>query len=470
MKYIFISYRKAIVTLVVIAGMAFPVVAQQMKTSYFMDKSIVRSNLNPAFRPERGYVSIPGLGSIGAAFGSNGIAVDDLLYPKGNKLVTFLDNSVETNGFLKKLKKNNQLNTDFSVSILSAGWYAGKGFWTADISAKGLASVRIPKTMFEFMKKGTGQNGEVYNIKDIDAYADSYVEAAVGYSRPWNDRLTVGGKFKLLFGIANMDASIDNLRAEMYDNYWKITSSGKMNVTMKGLTPEMELDNKNKEYINSFDFDTPGIGGVGAAIDLGASYKLLNNLTLSAALLDLGFIRWNASGTTTAQANGEFNFDGFDLAIGDNDENIPSMGDQFDDLTDDINDLFHFRQQESKGRSTMLRATLNLGAEYAILDNKLGFGLLSSTRFYRPKAYTELTASANYRPLNWVSASLSYSFIHSGFKTFGWALNFSPSWIHFFIGSDYMITKITPQCVPVSASAMNAYVGISIPLARGCCK
>lgn len=39
-----------------------------------------------------------------------------------------------------------------------------------------------------------------------------------------------------------------------------------------------------------------------------------------------------------------------------------------------------------------------------------------------------------------------------------------------FVGTDYMMTKVTPQGLPVSASAMNAYIGISIPLAKACCR
>ena len=47
---------------------------------------------------------------------------------------------------------------DFGTQVLSGGWYAGKGFWTVDVSIKGLANIRAPKTLFEFMKKGNGSN------------------------------------------------------------------------------------------------------------------------------------------------------------------------------------------------------------------------------------------------------------------------------------------------------------------------
>lgn len=455
-----------ILVLFLLAVWTKPVSAQQLRTSYFMDKSIARLAMNPAFRPERGYVLIPGIGSLGTSYTSNGLSLDDVLFTRGDKLVTFLDGSVDADDFLKRVRRNNQFNFDVATNLLSAGWFAGRGFWTADISVKGVTTLRAPKSLFEFMKKGNGESGQVYHIRDVNIYADSYLEAAVGYSRPVNKRLVVGGKLKFLTGIANIDASIDHLRAELFEDRWKITSSGRMNATMKGLSPTFGLDSRDQEYIDDFDFDTPGAGGFGVAVDLGATYRLLPELTVSAALIDFGFIRWSGARTVSGRASGEFDFDGFDLAIGDNQHDTPSMSDQFEQRKDELNELFHFRETAASGRTRMLRATLNLGAEYSIFSNTLGFGLLSSTRFYYPKAATELTASVNYRPLDWVSASLSYSFVHSDFKTFGWALNFSPSFIHFFMGSDFMFTKVTPQFVPVSAHAMSAYVGIGIPLGR----
>lgn len=97
--------------------------------------------------------SIPVLGAVGASYGTNGIAVDNFIYPKNGETVTFMDNSVNTESFLNGLKDENQVNMDFGTQVLSGGWYAGKGFWTVDVSIKGLANIRAPKTLFEFMKR-----------------------------------------------------------------------------------------------------------------------------------------------------------------------------------------------------------------------------------------------------------------------------------------------------------------------------
>ena len=445
----------------------FSTTAQQVKTSYFMKSSNVRTHLNPAFQPERGYVSIPVLGGIQADFSTNGVVLDNFIYPVNGKTVTFMDNAVDTEAFLKNLKENNQLNMNAYTTILSAGWYKGQGFWTVDLSLKGQANASVPKSMFEFMKRGNSESGSVYNISDIQLRSDAYMEAALGYSRPINEKLTLGAKAKVLLGIGSMETNIDQLRAELSADKWTITSSGSLSVAMKGLEPEFKRDEESTdrpEYISGFDFDSPGISGFGLGVDLGANYQLTENISLSASILDLGFISWSKSAITTASTTNEsFVFDGFELPLGDHTTG-KSVDEQFNQIQDDLEDLFRFSETTSEGRSSRLRTSVLLGGEYRLLENKLGFGLVSSTYFYQPKIMTEITVSANYRPIDWFEATLSYSVLHSDLKTYGLALNFSPSWINFFIGSDYMPTKVNPQFIPVSGPAASLYCGISIPL------
>ena len=60
-----------------------------------------------------------------------------------------------------------------------------------------------------------------------------------------------------------------------------------------------------QDYISDFEFESKdmGIAGYGFGIDLGASYKIMDNLTVSASILDLGFISWSKSSTQIANAN-----------------------------------------------------------------------------------------------------------------------------------------------------------------------
>ena len=290
----------------------------------------------------------------------------------------------------------------------------------------------------------------------MELHADVFSEIGLGYSRPVTDKLNIGGRFKVLVGIGNLDAKIDKIYVNAGNDMqkWEVTTKGKLEASMKGL--ELEYDSEH-DYINDIDIDSPGISGFGFGVDFGASYKILNNLTVSAAIIDLGFINWSKSHTTIATTEGTHTY-GEILGSFDPEEINPGDYENGEFNTDIFDlDLIQFTQEDAKSRKTTLRSTLNLGAEITLLDNKLGFGVLSSTQFTLPKSYSELTVSANYRPRNWFGATLSYSFLHSEFKTVGIGLKLGP----IFIGSDYLMTK-----APGDANRANAYIGCSIPLGK----
>lgn len=87
----------------------------------------------------------------------------------------------------------------------------------------------------------------------------------------------------------------------------------------------------------NIDLDNPGLTGFGMAVDLGATYKLREDLTLSAAILDLGFISWNNT-IKAATSNKPWEFDGFkNIAMGSDDaDGDKPLEDQLEDLGKDV--------------------------------------------------------------------------------------------------------------------------------------
>ena len=84
---------------------------------------------------------------------------------------------------------------------------------------------------------------------------------------------------------------------------------------MKGFTYKTSRDKYNNpekgeyEKIDDVDVDGAGLGGFGMALDLGGVYKLNDNLTLSASVLDLGFINWSNNMKAVNRAE-SFEFNG----------------------------------------------------------------------------------------------------------------------------------------------------------------
>ena len=206
------------------------------------------------------------------------------------------------------------------------------------------------------------------------------------------------------------------------------------------------------------------IKNFGAAIDLGAEVRLFDDhLKISAAVTDLGFIKWS-EGTTniSGNVNGDFYFNGFNL----------------ENMKGDTDASFEFALDEapqSSGYISRLNFSVNAGIEYNILKNHIAFGLLSHTKFCNTMTYTELTASVNFRPTNWLSATFSHTFLNKNRPgVLGFALNIHPSVLNIYAGVDYIDTQwvngpivgSAPIPLPRYMKSINAYVGVGFNFGR----
>ena len=77
-----------------------------------------------------------------------------------------------------------------------------------------------------------------------------------------------------------------------------------------------------------------------------------------------------------------------------------------------------------------------------------------------------LTGSVNFHPVRWFTLTGSYSVLNNRGGAVGLGLNLCPGWINFFLATDLLITKHTPQWVPVRQSSANLTLGIGIPLGK----
>ena len=462
-----------LLTVAAVAGSCLTVSAQALHSGYFLEGYSYRHQLNPAFAGERNYISIPALGNINIGTQGN-IGVGTFLFPQNDQLTTFMHSSISGEEFLSGLKDNNRINANINLTLLSAGFHAWGGFNTVDINLRSNTSMNLPYDLFAFMKMGMTGNETHYHMENLGIESNNYVELAFGHSRKINDKLNVGGKLKFLLGGANLSMKMTEMDVTMAQDKWMVRANGEMNASLKGLMmPTKEesgrkLDNPSQRDLidwDNIDVDSPGLGGFGMAIDLGATYKIMDDLTLSAALLDFGFISWNNT-IKAATSNSAWEFDGFkniavDSELGDDDPN--SLESQLDAIGKDLEDYASFHRTENGvKRTAMLGATLNIGAEYAFpLYKKLHFGFLSSTRINGKYSWSEGRISANVAPIKWFDAGVNYAISSFG-SSFGWLLNFHPRGFNFFIGMDHLMGKVTPQFIPVKSGNMNVSLGFNV--------
>lgn len=85
--------------------------AAQNPTLYFMEGVPLRSQMNPALAPQRGYFNIPVLGGLAVTAGGN-TSLDHLLFRRDGRLVTLLSPSVSSADALSDLHSKNLVNAD----------------------------------------------------------------------------------------------------------------------------------------------------------------------------------------------------------------------------------------------------------------------------------------------------------------------------------------------------------------------
>ncbi|WP_443914171.1 DUF5723 family protein [Phocaeicola plebeius] len=414
------------------------------------------------------YFNMPIIGSFNMSASSNVLGTSDIidLMDSGSDLYS-------NDKLFDRLKADNRLNVNLNTDILSFGWYRGKGFWSVNVGLRADFGAALAKDMFSMMRTMNGfaledvaGTNQSYSLSNQTLNMKAYAEVGLGYSRRITEKLTVGGRVKVLLGLARAEMNINQFDLNLdvpnpqYTNYADYESRGELSpsdwygahydysangnviTTLKG--GGMTFDNNG--MIDNFDLDAGdlGIAGSGFGIDLGASYKVWDNLTVSASILDLGFLKWKESETTVATVSG-----GDEVTI--NSENYDRyIGGDFLSF-----ERFDFEEgsPEKVKTKTRLYSTLLLAGEYGLLNNKLSVGAMYTARFAEPKTLNELTFLATFRPKNWLNAAISYSPIQASGKSIGLAVKLGP----LFVGTDYMFFG-------GNSKSVNGFLGISFPL------
>lgn len=205
--------------------------AAQNPTLYFMEGSTYRSQLNPAFAPQRGYVNLPGIGGMEVGINGN-VALDNILYPRNGRLVTLLDSSVPADVALSGLSAQNRIGAETRINLFGIGMFTAnhKNFWSFDLALRTSEETTLPRSLFEFLKRG-----EEGHISNIGLMAESYLEAGFNYSMPLlDDRLYIGFRGKLLVGLARMQMDYDRFDVTLQNDRWAVATHGTIDITADG--------------------------------------------------------------------------------------------------------------------------------------------------------------------------------------------------------------------------------------------
>jgi hypothetical protein len=262
--------------------------------------------LNPGSETSYNFhVGVPLLSGFSAEFGAKGFSVSDIFAADNiainDKIAQVFNNLTEKD----YVKFNSQ------IEVFNAGFryddktYLSFGFYE-EIDAFGY----FPKDIVTFFNEGNEAHlNKSFNISQVVYKFDLLGVIHAGITKKINDKLTLGGRFKIYSSALNMESSnnsgtlttvqgVDNIYRHYLDNV-------NVNLKTSGLVKDDEFIDDPSTYLkNTF------LGGsLGLGFDIGITYHLSPQLEFTGSILDFGYINYKKNIKNTV-AEGDFTFDG----------------------------------------------------------------------------------------------------------------------------------------------------------------
>ncbi len=447
---------KRILTIILSLALALSASAQQnARTAFFMNDYAYSYRFNPAFIPTKGHVGLLGLGNTGVSAESN---IDGRIFSTIDHPAT----EYEEDGMIysqeaytevvldkKYIKPMNKLNSTVDMDLLSIGFKHNKFFHSIDLTLRADAAARMPGNalMLAADALALDEDEELDFTSDtfekIKLGANVYTELAYGLGWQINDKLSVGARAKFLLGMAGANLQFNSIQARMDGDMIYVNANGHVRAYMPGSynAPVKDGHYDIESIEDDVDFTSGMPSGFGVALDLGASYKIMDGLTASLSVNDLGFISWKNA------ICGEIN--SFEI-----------------DTSEESEDIAYIDVAAKKPMSGVT-AKVNAAVEYEIPGAKgLSVGLLGTTRLAGLTSWSEGRLILTYEAPKVLSVAVSGACSDFG-GGLGFALNLNLGPVGLFAGFDSLVPLFTMDGgYPGSTVNTNGRLGLSVIFGR----
>jgi hypothetical protein len=412
----------------------FQTVAQNPMGLYFMETIPQSSQINPAMQPRaNGFFALP---SANVLFQSD-LAFKDVFQEAGKDWVTPLSERFNYDDLYSASGKAANINLYGDLDIVGAGFRSGKDYFTFTLSVKNVMQAGIPSDLFKITELGF-PDGERFDFSAMSIKEVVYHELALGYSRQWDDRWTFGAKLKPLFGIAGGITDINKFEMRTNRTSWDVHVDGTVYSSAPLDVEESQTPGDFPESIEGKDLQDDevseyysSLNNGGLAFDFGAVYEHNQEWTFSAALTNLGWVKFKNE-LNSLSFNGVYQFDGVSVDGSDED----AIRKAFEDIGDSIKTVLEYDVAHEKF-SIPLTPSWYMGASYEWTPS-VSFGFLSRSVFQKQNFRQDFSLSANIQPYSFVALNLNYSKRIKGGNGLGTAVTIFAGPLQMYLAADYI--------------------------------
>ena len=408
--------------------------------------------VNPAIMPEsKFFISlIPLLGTQNFQVTNRIASINEALVPDPNRGDSLVINS--SDDFFKGMGKKTYIGVDMTNQIFAFGFKVKKNYFTFDVSHRLIAEVGLGSDLLKFLVQGNGGTliGSRASFDGLGASLTSYIEYGLGYTREINEKLSVGGRVKLLSGLANLQGTDTKIGIATSAADYGLTIDGQANVQSSNTAIYADSSySKTMDQMRlikmAYDFSNLGMG-----VDFGGTYKLTDEVTLKASVIDLGFIKWTQGVANYDLKPFSYRFTGINLnEIIKNDTNNKSTN-----IIDSLSSIFK-TGKNTNSYTTGLPTRIYVGGDYN-WNKYLSSGIMMYNEFYNSNYRAGLIISSTLSVRHYFGLTLNYGMYAGSNSNVGVGLRFRG----FYILTDNLMSVINYQ----SARAASVAFGLNLTI------
>ncbi|MFO8146277.1 MAG: DUF5723 family protein [Gillisia sp.] len=239
-----------------------------------------------------GHFGIPLFSQINISAGSSGVNLYDIFddsSPNVNQRVT---------NTINRLSSKDYFTAQEQIEILSLGWRLNKyDYFSAGIYQEMDLFAYFPKDPAVLVSQGNANYINVpFDFSHVSFTGEVLTVYHLGLNRIIDNQLTVGARLKMYSGIFNVE-SVNNTGIFLTRNtpdgpnyYRHFAENIDVRVNTSGFTTLRDANQTVQEASRDLLSKSFFGGNIGAGLDLGATYKIQDNLIVTGSVQDLGLM------------------------------------------------------------------------------------------------------------------------------------------------------------------------------------
>lgn len=446
---------KYLTCLLIVCILQKTAITQSNHTLYFMEFTPQTAHVNPAYIPENHTLNIglPLISGIYSYVGNSGFHINDFVRYDEDGSYLAVDEAIAG------MDAMNYLTSELRYEWLRFGYIYADHYFSLGVTEQVHTQFSYPRSLLEFAWYGNGAYlGETIDISNIAVNHTHFRSIWLNYATTILDNFKVGVRGRYLSGLSNIETLESKLALTTDELTYHLNATGSLHLRTAGLFTmvDQEQFDRNQYF---FNFNNPGY-----AFDVGITWQAIENLIISAQMLDFGQIHWREDTRHFLQPTIDLDFEGLhlnDFIIFDEDNNA-----QFDEiglqnLLDSVAGLFNPEEFE-EAYITNLPPRFLMSAKYH-LNKHHTFG-----------AMIELAQAMDEWKYNWAvayniklgqifEAQTNLSMYNSRRVNVGLGIAFNAGFFQIYALTDNIIAAF----FPTGAQNAHFHVGTTLLFGRG---